>query len=202
MTAARSGSGRSSAVSTDVPQLTPELLDRFRAALAAAGAPLADAIEPGLSDRQIDRIARRLRVKAPPELRTLWRWGAAPSRPLHRDAWSLNSEFDLWPPEIAIRETKAHRKDRSVSRSTISFGGPSGAGYLLVEGDAAMTHSRVMYSLIEDPDPFEAAPSLGALFTLWTTQLEQGAYRHVDGQWHDPEEPLLFIKPDGGWELG
>ena len=184
-------------MSSDAPQLTPELLDRFRAALANAGAPLGHAIEPGLTDKQVDRLTRKLGLEAPPELRTLWKWGVATGKPDHRDAWRLNPGFDLWPPDVAIRETKEHRKDRSVSRSTIAFGGPTGSGYLLVDGDPAVTRSKVAYSLVEDPEPFQIAPSLGALFELWTKQLENREYRHVDGRWHNPEEPLLFIPPGG-----
>ena len=61
------------------PELSFDILDRFRAALKTAGAPLASAIDPGLSDAQIDEVAAELGMAVPPELRTLWRWGCPSS---------------------------------------------------------------------------------------------------------------------------
>lgn len=181
-----------------VPQLTPEMLDRFRAALATAGAPLADAIGPGITDAQVDKLAGKLGLKAPPELRTLWTWGAVTQQPASPDSWDINVEFALWPPQVAIRETKEHRKlDPTDSRQTISFGGSSG-DQLLVEGDPTATRSPVTYALLESPNTIDAGPSLGALFELWTTQLENGDYRYTDGQWHPINGPMVFIPSQSG----
>ncbi len=184
-------------MSNNSAQLTPELLDRFRVALAKAGAPLADAIEPGLTDKQVDRLARKLGLEAPPELRALWKWGVATSKPEGRHTWNLNPEFDLWPPARAVRETKTYRSEGAISRSMIAFGGPGSKGALFVTGDAAATHSTASYVFVDDPGSFQAAPSLGALFELWSTQMEDRAYAYANDRWHDPDEPLLFIPPDG-----
>lgn len=43
---------------------------------------------------------------------------------------------------------------------------------------------------IDDPDTSEAAPSLGALFQLWTEQLARGEYKFIGDEWHPLDGPL------------
>lgn len=180
-------------MSNDTPALTAEILDRFHQALRHAGAPLGNEIGPGLSDEQIDRLTEPLGLQAPPELRTLWRWGTAPIEPATNASWEINPEFDLWPPAQAIKETKEHRLDKTVSRATIAFGGPTGDAYLLVDGNSDAATSRVTYADIEDPETISAAPSLGALFVLWTDQLAGGDYRYVEDRWEPLDGPQTII---------
>lgn len=164
----------------DAPPLTSEILDRFRDALRAAAAPLGDEIGPGLTDAEIDRLGNRVGVAVPPELRTLWTWGTAPDKQRSPDSWDINPEFQLWPPTSAIEETQDYRLDDTVSRTTIAFAG-SQDHFLLVEGDATQTVSRVILALIDDPNTLGAAPSLGALFNLWADQLASAIRRRPMG---------------------
>lgn len=180
-------------MSQDPFQLTSEILDRFVDALRHAGAPLGDEIQPGLSDDAIDHVGRQIRVEIPPELRVLWRWGVAPTDIRTPDSWDVNPEFQIWPPATAIKQTKRYRKDDMVSRSTIAFGGPSQDAYLLVEGGATKPVSPVVYAFIDDPDTLGAAPSLGALFTLWTEQLAAGDYRYTGNEWEPLDGPTPWI---------
>lgn len=80
-----------------------------------------------------------------------------------------------------------------MSRNTIAFGGPSQDAYLLIEGDATNAVSPVIYAFIDDPDTLGAAPSLGALFTLWTEQLASGDYRYVGDEWQPLDGPRPWI---------
>lgn len=182
-------------MSPDATPLTFEILDRFRAALQRAGAPLGDEIEPGLTEEQINDLAGQLGVGVPPELRTLWLWGTAPATPHAVDAWDINPEFELWPPAVALAQTKNYRLDETVPRNTIAFGGPSGEGYLLVKADDATAVSGVTYAFIDDPETLSAAPSLGALFELWAAQLAGGDYRYVADEWQPLDGPRTWI-PD------
>lgn len=183
-------------MSSEAPSLTPAILDEFRAALVHAGAPLGTEIQPGLNDEQIDQLGKELRVDVPAELRTLWRWGQAPTAKLTPGSWEVNPEFELWPASQAIRETEQYRLGGSASRHNIALGGPRGEGFLLVEGDRDSPSSRVTYAFIEDPDTLVAAPSIGALVQLWTHQLADGEYRYLDGQWDPLDGPLVIIPGD------
>ena len=173
--------------------LTPEILERFREALVHAGAPIGDEIAPGLSDEQIDRLVGEVGVQVPQELRTLWRWGSPASAPRTHASWEINPEFPWWPPARAIKETQNYRLDKTVPRTTIAFGGPSGNGYLLVEGNSNTTTSQVFLADIEDPDTLIAAPSVGALVQLWTRQLSNGDYRYDAGRWQPEDFPVPFF---------
>lgn len=179
----------------DAPPLTTEILNRFRDALRTAGAPLGDEFGPGLTDADIDRLGDQIGVGVPPELRTLWSWGTAPTKQQALDSWDINPQFQLWPPEVAIKQTERYRRDDSVSRTHIVFGGPPQDEYLLVEGNATRTVSGVILAIIEDPETLNAAPSMGALFSLWAEQLVAGDYRYVDGEWRPLDGPRPWI-PD------
>lgn len=185
-------------MSTEATELTTEILERFRAALRIAGAPLGDAIEPGLSDAEIDAVEVQLGVAVPPELRTLWKWG----RPSETRAdpqnggWDINPEFELWPPANAVAMTQTFRSLIPEVSRQIAFAGPPQDSCLMVDGDQTGATSSVRYVMIEEPDSFSAAPSLGALFQLWTDQLAGGDYKFSGDEWESLDGPLVFIPED------
>lgn len=174
---------------SDAQPLTVEILDRFGETLRHAGAPLGNEIQPGLSDGEIDAIGAELGVAVPSELRTLWRWGTAPSEPRLEDSWDINYRLELWPPSYAVSRTKEHRRDEFVSQTTIAFGGPANRGWFLVEGGALHATSPVIYRLIDDPDPGSAAPSLGTLVEYWARQLAERAYYYDGERWYPDDGP-------------
>lgn len=177
----------------DPEELSPELLERFRAALHSAGAPLGNLVEPGLTDEQIDQVAIELGVRVPPELRVLWRWGQ-PSEAggAQEGGWDINPRFELWPPPSAITATRNYRALKPELGSHIAIAGPPQGGCLLVRGDQQAPTSRVVYALTDDPDILDAAPSLGALFQIWTAQLANGDYAFAEGEWQALGGPLPF----------
>jgi cell wall assembly regulator SMI1 len=54
--------------------LTEELLEGLAARWRAQGMPIADALRPGLSDDEIDRLTAPLGLTLPREARTWWGW--------------------------------------------------------------------------------------------------------------------------------
>lgn len=173
--------------------LSNAALDRFHSALRHAGAPLGDEIGPGLSDAEIDRLGKRLAVAVPPELRTLWSWGTSPRQPTAAGSWDINAQFELWPPDVAIKQIEGARLDEAVSRTALAFGGSQDL-LLLIEGGATNESSPVVLAPIDDPSTLRAAPSLGALFNLWTDQLSSGDYRYVNGEWAPVDGPRPWIR--------
>lgn len=173
---------------TAEPALSPGVLDRFREALRFAGAPLGEELGAGLSDSEIDAIGAALRVQVPPELRTLWRWGVPPAEPRTRASLDVNREFELWPTDRVIEETRWQRAEDDPIQTAIAFAGiPDSRGWLLVQGRAENSISPATYAFNETPETYIAAPSLGALFAHWTDLLESGQYR-FDGQFWEPED--------------
>ncbi len=172
-------------------QLSFEILERFRAALKTAGAPLASAIDPGLSDEQIDDVAAELGMAVPPELRTLWRWGCPADSAGDQEAgWDVNARFELWPPSYAVVATRHYQGWYEPLPAHIAFAGPPQSSCLLVRGDDTAPTSPVIAAYIDDPDTSDAAPSLGALFQLWTEQLAGGEYKFIGDEWHPLDDPL------------
>lgn len=180
-------------MTSHAPRLSAEILDRFREALRFAGAPLGGEIGPGLTDAEINRLGDHVGVNVPQELRTLWRWGTVPETQSTPDSWDINPVFELWPPALAITETKAYRVADTARHRALAFGGPSQDGYLLAEADAEALISRVIYARIDDPNSIAAAPSLGAIFTLWTEQLAAGDYKFVGDEWRPLTGPRAWI---------
>jgi hypothetical protein len=174
-------------------QLSVQLLERFRAALRAAGAPLGDAIGPGLSDAQIDELAVELGAAVPPELRTLWSWGY-PASTWTDGGWDINPSFELWPPSHAVLATRHYQQSFEPLAAHIAFAGPPQTDYLIVPGNESTPTSPVLIVSLEDPGKTHAAPSLGALFQLWTEQLARGDFRFVGDEWQPPYGPLPFIR--------
>ncbi len=172
-------------------QLSPEMLDRYLAALRAAGAPLADNLGPGLSDQEIDELLAPLGLAASPELRTLWGWRitsmASAPQP---DAFDLNPDFELWPPEIAVKQTENYRDHTDGGhRPSVAVAGAKWEWLLvLCDPNSAAATAPIEHFLLDEPTFATRAPSLGALFAKWTEQLERGDYTHTSGEW-EPENP-------------
>lgn len=176
--------------------LTSDLLDRFAAALRFAGAPLGDELAPGLSDGEIDGVGAALGVPVPPELRTLWRWGVPPENPRTRESLEVNREFELWPIDRVLKETRWQRMDAPIQTSIPFAGIAEGRGWLLVEGRVDLDASPVTHAFNETPDTFLAAPSIGALIEHWSKLLEDRDY-YFDGQVWEPEDgPIEYVDED------
>jgi hypothetical protein len=84
-----------------------ELLDRFEDRLRGAGALVADALAPGLTDEQIDELLLPAGIDLPEEARVWWRWhdGTRPDAPAiartfgGREPCSLDSTVELYELE-------------------------------------------------------------------------------------------------------
>lgn len=170
-------------------ELTTEILERFRAALRTAGAPLGDAIGPGISDAEIDEVGAQLGVGVPRELRTLWRWGQPTADAATREAgYDVNARYELWAPADAIKATLFYRPFITELANCIAFAGPPQDGCLVVEGNAGTVTSPAFEAYVGDNslihDGASLAPSLGTLFALWARQLECGDYTYDGREWH------------------
>src|SRR5437764_1031354 len=81
-----------------------DLLDQLEAQWRRLQAPIADALRPGLTDRQLDDVSARLDLVLPGELRALWAWhdGADPST--LRDIGPGGYEFLTSDEVVAARQ--------------------------------------------------------------------------------------------------
>ncbi len=184
--------------------LTLEILERLRTALRSAGASLADELEPGLSDEQIDGLGDELGLAIPAELRVFWRWQTAPSTPRHEWSRDVNSEYELLPPHEAVELTKVMRtmfKDIGVeySSSLLAFATCGAQVRLAVD----CSNTGPLNPVLEESDDGEypIGPSFGTLFAYWAQLIETGEYTADErGMWNEiPDDaplPRLNQPPD------
>jgi hypothetical protein len=91
-----------------MPLLTEAILDQFLDAIRASGARLAEHLQPGVSDREIDELITAAGVSLPTEARTWWRWrnGVSASAKL-----ALAGDFRWLPLDRAVDEYRELRRE-------------------------------------------------------------------------------------------
>lgn len=91
--------------------LNETLLQRFEDTLRATRTSVVDHLQPGLTDREIDRLTAAVDVRLPTEARAWWRWrnGVAPDARM-----SLVGDFRWLPLQMAIRDY-GERREESVT---------------------------------------------------------------------------------------
>ncbi len=153
--------------------LSDAILERFLRAATTAAVPLVAELGPGLSDHEISDLGHALGDQIPSEIRTLWRWRAAPASPKHAWSWQINPEFELWPPTQSVTNTFEYRTMLETDPNLydapptgVCFGGAR--GFLFTDTARRGNLAPVGYLMVDDPEFEPAAPSLGALFMHWT----------------------------------
>ncbi len=95
----------------DAPLLTVELLEALAARWQAIGAPVADLLQPGLSDEEMDHLTEPLGLHVPYEARVWWGWhDGAPSdrKPFQREISGAGWKF--FSLSRAVQEAEVQRR--------------------------------------------------------------------------------------------
>jgi hypothetical protein len=172
---------------TAVPVLTPQLLDRFDAALQRANVGTEAACAAGLSDERIDELFASLGVDCPDEARLWWRWKngrAAPSGPEcwltpRREHLALEIAVDSASRRIALQRRIGANLDDTDRRIPPVSGKPV-IDVELGGGRDAPSPLRCA----DESGPEYALPSLGAMIERWCWMYEEGIwYRDAAGEW-------------------
>jgi hypothetical protein len=141
--------------------LTVDVLERWRAAARAVGAPLAEELQPGISDAQIDALLKPLGLTAPPDLRTLWGWGTSRAVPINPWGWSMYPFMGYLRPERAVAQTV---KERGL----VDWGTEIPASWLVIWDD----QERALCVDCAQPDRTPVY-SLSAENTLWAESVAE-----------------------------
>jgi hypothetical protein len=174
-----------------MPQLlTKDLQVRFDHALVAAGAPIADVWQPGLSDDEIDALSDHYNIRLPEEARAWWRWhngtpdGSLAEITPARQPKTLQYTLELFTELRGVRRDVqgVDSRLRPVSDSPWIFfacDGPVDAPVPIWVGD-------------HGGETEFALPSIGELIATWAGLIESGVYRiDEDGEWEEPEWEAL-----------
>jgi hypothetical protein len=161
--------------------LSDAALGEFVSELRRLGAPVADALAPGLTDAEIDELLAPLGIDLPEEARRWWRWhnGTDPHAPLasrmfgHRHLLSLQDEasFNLETRDVYKDAVGIPKLLRPIDQKPEIFFDCRRPG-----------HGPVPIYWQDDIEPPEPLlPSIGALVRCWIDVMKSG-YVSVDDQ--------------------
>jgi len=175
--------------------LTIDLLERFHTALRALDLRIADELNPGLSDAEMDALTEPLGFTLPTELRTLFSWHNG-SRRFPDPEWP----YSIFAPGGSFRplaEMIEHYKTSvEIADDAAPYGlwkptffpvvemNPSPGAHLDVPEGAPSPVNLVYWGDAEPPGEPDLQ-SVGDLFTHWCIALEEGIYV--------PEDDWIFI---------
>lgn len=153
--------------------LSLDQLSRFESALRAAGAPVVDALLPGLSSDEVQAAFAELDdVHLPDELLTWWSWHGGVDR--NRD------------PQALLGSTHILRSPSEVATSYGELRDVRPAGWLAWTGSYNPTlyadasspgrQAAEIYAQGKGEDPSHAASSVGEMVERWIGFLEAGVW--------------------------
>ncbi len=167
---------------TAPPLLDADILERWRAAASQAGAPVLENLVDGLTDAEIDAIVEPLGLRAPPELRTLWRWATTTSKVSGPSAWEMFPGHSYVPPARAVEDT-------FELRDSAIWGIDMPPEWMVVWNDQNGTlcvngadHTDTSVYVVVDENR-RATRSIGELVEHWTQLIERGLTERRDRLW-------------------
>lgn len=203
---------------TTAPLLSRDLLNELEARLRAARAPVAERLQPGLSEAQIDELTTPLGLQLPYEAREWWMWrdGVAVSpggdasvrtlgrfqlaplaelvehclmvRELYADVEAENPGLELWS-EAWFPVLRADTREDVVCDCSIQGRAP--------------TPIQAFDPEFLDEDKKEA-PSFGTLVSWWVEALDEGVLRYDPraGTWRTDRDAHRRLHPErASWFL-
>jgi len=168
--------------------LSIDLLERFGTALRALGLPIAEELNPGLSDAEMDALTGPLGFALPTELRTLFGWHDGSRRTPDADlAFSVFAPGGGFRPLTEMIED--YKSSCKIAADAAPYGlwlptffpvvlmNPSPGAHLDVPEGAPSPVNLVYWGDAESPGEPDLR-SVGELFTYYCLALEEGVYVH------------------------
>lgn len=185
-------------------RLHTELLQELHQRWRAQGAPIADALAPGIDDEQIERLTAPLGLRVSEEARVWWRWhnGVASTADCARSSWDRIGPTCRWrTPSLTARpvarwvltSTAIRPRPRGRARGCPSPW-TSCESSLTARCPTKPTYPSRSFSFEEPEAAADGLPSLGELVRLWVEVIDSGAWRwrrnSAGGTWQIDHDAL------------
>lgn len=168
-------------------ELTLALLDDLGARWRRAGAPVADALRPGVSEGEAAALTKPAGCMLPPEARTWWSW--------HNGTTVATAEYEAWPGKwlVALKESVetsrsewnefvaivGEEEARAIWRPTwLPILTTGGGDHVVIDCAEQARASPVYFFDREGGGPWTFtphAPSIGMMVTWWIEGIDNGA---------------------------
>ena len=155
--------------------LTADLLSELEQRLRDGGAGVVDALNPGLTDAQIDELLLPAGIDLPDEARVWWRWQNGTRRGARAATLGLRDLLDL----ETVVDVYEHARFRDVRGRGLDglLGGLGWTPRLWFDCSGAR-HERVpVFAQSDIEDPRVVLGSMGDLVTAWLHLIDAGVWR-------------------------
>jgi hypothetical protein len=173
--------------------LDDEILAQLERRWRELGTTMADRMEPGLDDAQIDRVAAPFGMQIPEEVRRVFRWHRGSSLA------PLAAHRTLLPLEISVQSTLELREDDSHWHPEwLKFMDENPYIALACNGDYNDPVEVWHYDYAQLPPTRPAFASIGELFLIWLELIDDGYMFWDPPLWNMHATPPAITRILGG----